>query len=146
VRQAIRWGTRAGVDRQQRFFQPEVTEVRTAREWTRTVVTSWGFAPSEASLIVTELSANAVRHARTAFAVTLSVSGRTLRIELADRSHKRPMPAEPVADAGGGRGLVIVAAVARSWGIRDVPLGKAVWAEVVATPLLRGGPESSDSS
>lgn len=96
----------------------------------------WGLGPVEepALLVLSELMTNAVRHAR--------VRGRDVesrfvrledgvRIEVHDASNTRPVPTSARADLCGGRGLVIVEAVADRWGVsaRRGP-GKVVWAVV----------------
>ncbi|MFI1568949.1 ATP-binding protein [Streptomyces sp. NPDC020490] len=89
-------------------------------------------------LVVAELAANAVLHGRVPgrdFELRLRcdrASG-VVRVEVADTHPAQPDPRRPGADpvdADGGRGLLLVAAVAERWGVdgRGGP-GKAVWAE-----------------
>ena len=87
-------------------------------------------------LVISELAANAIRH---------SVSGDpggsfTLHLaEFADSWHLRvddmggpsgPKPGHPDDDEEAGRGLPVVAALARAWGVVGDQNGRAVWAEV----------------
>ncbi len=60
-------------------------------------------------------------------AVTASLSG--VRIEVHDPVRRRPRhkPRNPARRRG--RGLLVVGALANSWGVADRPLGKIVWAE-----------------
>ena len=60
----------------------------------------------------------------------LRVSARVLRIEIWDNDPGLPVPALPDALDEGGRGLMLVAALATAWGHRPSAGGKAVWAEV----------------
>ncbi|MEV4949695.1 ATP-binding protein [Streptomyces sp. NPDC053755] len=95
-----------------------------------------------AALLVAELAANAVTHGRVPgrdFELTLSYTPRLLlRVDVADpRTECRPTaPGEPetgavVPLADGGRGLLIVEALASRWEILDrVPVGKTVRAEL----------------
>ncbi|MFD3727768.1 ATP-binding protein [Streptomyces sp. NPDC058671] len=94
----------------------------------------WGAVEGAASLVLSELLTNAVRHGKvpgreieTRFA---RVPG-ALRIEVHDASERRPLTALPVDGADGGWGLPLVDTLAAKWGIddRDGP-GKLVWAEL----------------
>ncbi len=83
----------------------------------------------EALLLVTELVTNAVVHAGTEIDVSLEVSGTRLRVEVIDRtpgllhvdSH---LPSE---QREGGRGLLLLNALATEWGTRHFSSGKSVW-------------------
>ncbi|MFE9093399.1 ATP-binding protein [Streptomyces sp. NPDC007264] len=99
----------------------------------------WGFpydgdAARRVSLVVAELAANAVRHGRVrgrSFRVRLLLDGGVVRVEVADaRTDRLPVLREP--DDEGGRGLVLVAALAERWGAEPRPgcAYKVVWAEV----------------
>ncbi|MGW3654751.1 ATP-binding protein [Streptomyces sp. NPDC005151] len=86
------------------------------------------------TLIVAELSANAVRHGRVPgrdFRLRLSAEGATLRVEVTDsRGESIPALTEPSDDLDAGRGLLLVAALTDRWGwypCVDGP-GKTVWA------------------
>ncbi|MFJ3586347.1 ATP-binding protein [Streptomyces sp. NPDC090127] len=97
----------------------------------------WGLERlvESASLVLSELLTNAVRHGR--------VPGREietrfvhlpglLRIEVHDASEKRPMMAAPSGCPGGGWGLPLVDVLAAKWGVSDRRgPGKVVWAEIV---------------
>ncbi|MFB7605344.1 ATP-binding protein [Streptomyces gardneri] len=114
---------------------------------------AWGIPyasePHDAvTLIVGELAANAVQHGRVPgrdFRLLLTVADGSVRAEVADTraehlSTRTPHPyLSP--DADGGRGLVLVAALATTWGWRpriDGP-GKTVWAAyAIDTPPFFG--------
>jgi anti-anti-sigma factor len=102
----------------------------------RNVVTeaclAWGLPElvGPASLVVSELVANAVEHAGTM--MTLRIEKRTRRVHLAVRDGS---PDPPVLNRAAGltergRGLVLVAAVALHWGWLPTDDGKVVWASL----------------
>jgi anti-sigma regulatory factor (Ser/Thr protein kinase) len=90
---------------------------------------------ADACLVASEMAANAVTHARSAFEVTVTCSENSVRVSVSDvapgtveEHHGRLLDL-------GGRGLTIVSDVADHWGCETVPGGKVVWAE-----LLTGQP------
>jgi DNA-binding NarL/FixJ family response regulator len=113
-------------------FLPEPSSVPEAREFVRALLRSWEEEGlfDEASLIVTELAANAVLHAGSPYEVRLTHAGGVLRIEVADDDPGTPEPQPYSAIAESGRGIVLVAAVSASWGIDARPDGKVTWAEL----------------
>jgi anti-sigma regulatory factor (Ser/Thr protein kinase) len=97
-----------------------------------------GPAVDDAALLVSELATNAVVHtasSRILCGVALSSDGR-LRIEVHD-DHAAPCEAPDSTDLDeeSGRGLLIVRALAESWGVHPSPTthGKVVWATLRAT-------------
>ncbi|MFG3495293.1 ATP-binding protein [Streptomyces sp. NPDC047928] len=90
-----------------------------------------------AVLVLSELVTNAVRHApvrgRDIETRFLRLATHGVRIEVHDASGVRPERVPPRADLSGGRGLVIVDALADRWGVSDRRgPGKVVWAELHA--------------
>lgn len=90
-----------------------------------------------AGLLVAELAANAVTHGRVPgrdFELTLAYTpGLLLRVDVSDtRGERRPAPvAAPGPLDEGGRGLLLVEALATRWAVLDrVPVGKTVRAEL----------------
>lgn len=115
-----------------RIFPPEAPACRAARHFVRDILAST--ASNEEvidamELICSELSANAVRHARSAFTVAIEQAPTHVRIAVVDELPPAPDNADsfPVR---AGRGLGIVAALARDWGVEHDETGHAVWAEV----------------
>jgi len=88
-----------------------------------------------AVLLTSELVTNAIAH-EPGGTVTLHVSsaGGQLRVEVLDTCPHLPVlanaAAEAPADAETGRGLMLVATLAASWGCDRAPTGKAVWFEL----------------
>jgi anti-sigma regulatory factor (Ser/Thr protein kinase) len=108
-----------------------------ARRRVRAVIRAWDLAvdPDIAVLLTSELVTNAIAHERSG-TVTLHVSsaGGQLRVEVLDTCPHLPVlanaAAEAPADAETGRGLMLVATLAASWGCDRAPAGKAVWFEL----------------
>ena len=113
-------------------FEPDPSSVPQAREFVRSLLSDWRAEHlfDEASLIVTELAANAVVHARSPYEVRLTLSAGRLRIEVADGDPGTPEPQPFSAVAETGRGIVLVSAISASWGIEAQPDGKVTWAEL----------------
>ncbi|MEU7514864.1 ATP-binding protein [Streptomyces sp. NPDC042898] len=97
-----------------------------------------GSAAEAAELVVAELASNAALHGRVAgrdFEVRMGLDGDHVRIELSDaRGERRPLPSEQPDE--GGYGLLLVAALATAWGVKDRCVGKTVWATVPTVPPI----------
>jgi anti-sigma regulatory factor (Ser/Thr protein kinase) len=82
-------------------------------------------------VVASELAANAVLHARTAFTVTLEGRMRSLLLTVRDGSPAAPEPSHAPPDglAATGRGLFIVKVISESWGVTGWEgTSKSVWA------------------
>jgi len=85
----------------------------------------------DARLVASELATNAVRHAGTAF--TLSVDGRDGSITLRVRDGSRSLPSFGTSGilSTNGRGLMLVSALSVAWGVSlEAGGGKSVWARL----------------
>jgi DNA-binding NarL/FixJ family response regulator len=113
-------------------FESNVSSVPRAREFVRRWLQESRVSHllDEASLIVTELATNAVLHADSPYEVRLSRTDGVVRIEVADGDGGTPEPQPFSAVAESGRGIVIVSAIAASWGIDTQLRGKVTWAEL----------------
>jgi anti-sigma regulatory factor (Ser/Thr protein kinase) len=83
-------------------------------------------------LCASEVTTNAVLHARSSITVSLSMRPGTVRVEVHDESRVLPLLRNLGHEATMGRGLIILDSLASSWGV-DVSadgLGKVVWFEV----------------
>ncbi|MFJ5035551.1 ATP-binding protein [Streptomyces sp. NPDC088560] len=104
-----------------------------ARRLVREVLASWELPHlmDAAELVVSELSANAVQHARaSSFRVTVRRPGDRVRVAVIDKSTAEPVLRPSHDEAEGGRGLALVAAVAHQWGTDPLGWGKRVWADL----------------
>jgi len=83
-----------------------------------------------AALMTTELVTNAVVHARTPYTLIVDVDATMVRVDVRDANPTLPKVGPmPRADAASGRGLALIAKMARRWGCDEVPDGKSVWFE-----------------
>lgn len=105
---------------------------RLARRFVAQTLRGWGHGDlvDDASLVVAELGANAVSHASSDFTVGLSRTGDSVHLVVGDASGVVPAPRDPDPAIPGGRGLRLVAGIARRWGHDVVDGGKLVWAEL----------------
>ena len=101
---------------------------RLAVEWAERT----GCDVDDAALLVTEVTTNALRHGGPGVDLWVrSRAGGGMRVELIDgRADALPRVREPSADEEGGRGLLIVSAVAADWGTDRLSAGKCVWFEL----------------
>ncbi len=104
-----------------------------ARHFAVATVGHWGAGDQadDVALVVTELAANAVRHARSGFTVILSARRNVLRIAVRDAS---PLPSDDAAPAlkpAPLHGMGAVDAMASRWGVEPLgSSGKTVWVEL----------------
>ncbi|NJC71751.1 STAS domain-containing protein [Planosporangium thailandense] len=93
---------------------------------------SWSVQDSlePAELVATELVANAVRHAGSRVTFTVSLRQDDLQISVGDDSPVLPTRRAASALDEHGRGLLMLDALCRDWGMTCVGDGKVVWAKV----------------
>jgi anti-anti-sigma regulatory factor/anti-sigma regulatory factor (Ser/Thr protein kinase) len=102
-----------------------------ARELVAEACDMWGlpYLLDAAEIVITELVANAVQHAGGDLRLTLTHGPRFLHLSLRDGSPVTPVRKVPDPDQGqGGRGLMLIDALATGWGSSPTPDGKVVWA------------------
>ena len=117
-------------------------DVGPARRWTeRALMTRLPDTASavvgDAVLVVSELVTNAIRAHCSAVAVGIAVEPDSVRVAVSDNAAGTPTPKQAAPEEPAGRGLAIVAAVARQWGVRPCDIdgreGKEVWARLSLT-------------
>lgn len=128
-------------------FVPAPEAVAATRRLVARALTDWsssqGVAPNDplvadACLVASEMAANAVTHARSAFEVTVTCSDGSVRVAVSDIGPGSAETHEVGPLDVGGRGLAIVEDVADRWGSENVPGGKVVWAELTAHGPVAG--------
>lgn len=113
--------------------------VAKARQVIADSLVAWGIARSQRDeaivgdllLVATELLSNAVKFSSGEVVLALTWSGSVVRVGVTDTASSPAIPRTAGLEAGGGRGLAIVAALSRRWGQSRYAGGrKEVWAEV----------------
>ncbi|MFF4760034.1 SpoIIE family protein phosphatase [Streptomyces sp. NPDC001292] len=91
---------------------------------------AWGLEEVgfDTELLLSELVTNAIRYGSEPIRVRL-LRDRTLICEVSDGSSTSPHPRRAAVTDEGGRGLFLVAQLARRWGTRYTPHGKVIWTE-----------------
>ncbi|MFD7339903.1 ATP-binding protein [Streptomyces violascens] len=117
-------------------YTPTARSVSLARRRAAKLVTAWGHPElaGDAALLVSELATNALLHGclrDRLFRVRITLGAAALRIEVTDpRGEAVPWPRTVTPDEQFGRGLLLVAALADSWGTELRTVGKTVYAEL----------------
>ncbi|MGX9872535.1 ATP-binding protein [Streptomyces cellulosae] len=122
-------------------IRPDPAEVGRARRWARSRLAGSGIGADEPLaetliLLVSELVTNAVVHTGCPAVLRLSLPGAdaaeevTVRLEVADRSGRAPVPRCAGDEATGGRGLALVDGLADRWGWSTEGAGKRIWCEL----------------
>jgi anti-sigma regulatory factor (Ser/Thr protein kinase) len=126
------------VDRLRRELEPRPESAAVARRWVADVLTARDLEHlvDTAGLLVSELVTNALCHSSGPYEVSVGFGPHSATVTVSDSARGRPHrgdPArlterDPVGDvAEHGRGLLLVAALADSWGWQGTPHGKRVW-------------------
>ncbi len=115
---------------------PSVTE---ARRFITLFLAGWPVV-DEAELIVSELATNALRHSASGrfggrFAVSIQVRRDQVWLGVLDEGGARsPGLLTPYEEEENGRGLLLVSALADSWGVWGGEAGRTVWATLAVRP------------
>ena len=92
-----------------------------------------------AELVTSELVTNALLHTTGAVRVDCHTRGDAFYLQVVDSSTAMPVRPFRTGEAMTGMGLVLVDALARSWGATPVAGGKMVWAELAGAPVAGEG-------
>ncbi|MDC2961456.1 MULTISPECIES: ATP-binding protein [Streptomyces] len=118
-----------------RAFPGVADEVAHARHFVAALLD--GYDPvDDAVLIVSELATNAVRHSLSGaaggwFLVIVCFGDDRVRIEVVDQGGEHvPHLCDVTGQEESGRGLLLIAACAKDWGVKNWPDGRTVWAEL----------------
>ncbi len=114
-------------------FPPKRQSPGAARHMVSGALRQWGYDDAlrgDAELVCSELATNAVVHTRNRFSVVLRRERSGVRISVRDESPATPHPRDESATATSGRGLRLVALLARRWGVDPADGGKTVWADL----------------
>lgn len=128
------------------LLAPDPTAAREARAWVVRALVGWpDDSVDRARLLVSELVTNAVLHARTDITLRCALEDDKARFEIGDGHRVGPTPKHYLADSPTGRGMRLVALLAKEWGVERVPGGKSVWFTLSremppATPSIRSDP------
>ncbi len=115
-------------------FRADRREVARARRFAVEAAAVQGRAAEDLALVTSELATNAVLHATSPFLVRVVVSSSVIRVEVRDDDPTEPVPRPGPHEGPDGRGISIVASIARRWGVVRDGGGKWVWAEVDRRP------------
>jgi anti-sigma regulatory factor (Ser/Thr protein kinase) len=115
-------------------FPAGLESVSEARHFLTATLAAWGTDGYDmgAQVVVTELAANAVLHARSAYRVELRLEPTHLVVEVHDAVAALPTRRSPSPDSTTGRGLRLVEGLSLAWGAiaHEDGQGKVVWAHV----------------
>jgi anti-sigma regulatory factor (Ser/Thr protein kinase) len=109
---------------------PRAASAREARTKVRAMVSAWP-TPCSAALqvLVDEVVTNVILHARTDAELVATVDGHFARVQVRDGSTRLPTALHYGTSSLTGRGLHLVEALARRWGVTELDGGKVVWFE-----------------
>jgi anti-sigma regulatory factor (Ser/Thr protein kinase) len=112
------------------------TPASRARRLAERALRGWNLSDrtDDVLLVTTELVQNVTQHTDDGGELRLALSGDAILIEVTDTSPDRPSVQQSAPDRAGGRGMLLITAVARRWGSRPAAwagrAGKTVWAEL----------------
>jgi anti-sigma regulatory factor (Ser/Thr protein kinase) len=112
---------------------PEARSAGAARQLVAEACMDWdcGIQLEAATLIVSEMVTNALLHAGTMLELSVARCDHRLRLAVGDGGARRPQAQPMDTSRVTGRGMLLVAAFSRSWGVLPTADGgKVVWAVV----------------
>ncbi|MDT7550405.1 MAG: hypothetical protein QOE84_2799 [Actinomycetota bacterium] len=125
-----------------------ISSVPTARHFVESILAGWGLDDLgwNATLVVSELAANAALHARgESFGISVTTQDDdAVLLEVSDASLRLPQQRSYSADATTGRGLRLVTELASDWGVDARTDGKTVWVVLRPTSATGDGTDEVD--
>jgi anti-sigma regulatory factor (Ser/Thr protein kinase) len=109
---------------------PDASSLREGRRFVAETLQDWKVDEAliePVLLVANELVANAIVHAQSAPVLSLAEAGPDLMLRVADTSPREPVPRTATPTESGGRGLIMVQALADRWGFDAHSTGKVVW-------------------
>ena len=115
-----------------RSFPSTPASAGKARTFVESVLATAGLShlAYTATLLVSELVANAILHSGTPLEVVVQCEGDQVRIEVHDGNAALPVRKHYSTMSGTGRGLMLVERMAAGWGAERTAAGKVVWFEL----------------
>jgi hypothetical protein len=113
---------------------------RLARQLVRRTCHDWNIPEmaADAVVVASELTDNMVHHARSPGRLRVELRRNRLTVAVADADPRLPQLRVPGLRAAGGRGLVLVDKLSRTWGTASqLGGGKVVWAVLSVSPRTR---------
>ena len=116
-------------------LDPDMVNLAAARHAVRDVLDAAGRDDlhERASLVATELVANAVAHAGTEVDLHMEAGPDGLRLEVGDGSPLLPEVRQAPVTGTSGRGMSLVTSLSDAWGVDQRDDAKAVWVEIRGT-------------
>jgi anti-sigma regulatory factor (Ser/Thr protein kinase) len=99
-----------------------------------------------AVLLAAELVNNAITHTDRPPQLRLRLLAGRIVIEVSDADARPPRRLMQDVSAEGGRGLMILAALASTWGVRYEGSGKIVWCELPLDSAINGGSDAASQA
>ncbi|QKW14830.1 ATP-binding protein [Verrucosispora sp. NA02020] len=132
--EATRVAGASAVPRLRVRLEPVAAACRRARELVVDACARWNLpeAVGPASVVLSELVGNVVRHAGTPMQVTVTLRRPWLHLAVVDGSSTPAEEGRSGHHDEGGRGLLLVRELADRWGSAPAGDGKAVWATLAA--------------
>jgi anti-sigma regulatory factor (Ser/Thr protein kinase) len=110
----------------------KATSPARARRFVGTTLAAWGLDDGDdLVLVASELTTNALLHARTPMRVRLAEEAEGIRLSVRDGSGQQPRGRDFSVESGTGRGLLLLESLAAEWGVEPHDDGKTVWCRIV---------------